>query len=44
MGILDKARDVAKQAQTIFEKRVGRKFRLFDIPTIDAWWETQKSK
>lgn len=40
----DPSLDVAKQAQTTFEKRVGRKFRLFDIPTIDAWWETQKSK
>ncbi|MEQ1750468.1 MAG: hypothetical protein ABL974_13660 [Prosthecobacter sp.] len=40
----DPSLDVAKQAQTTFEKRVGRKFRLFDIPTIDAWWETQKAK
>lgn len=39
----DPSLDVAKQAQTTFEKRVGRKFRLFDIPTLDAWWETQKS-
>jgi hypothetical protein len=40
----DPSLDVAKQAQTTFEKRIGRKFRLFDIPTIDAWWETQKAK
>lgn len=40
----DPSLDVAKQAQTTFEKRVGRKFRLFDIPTIEAWWETQKTK
>ena len=40
----DPSLDVAKQAQTTFEKRVGRKFRLFDLPTIEAWWETQKSK
>jgi len=38
----DPSLDVAKQAQTSFEKRVARKFRLFDIPTIEAWWETQK--
>jgi hypothetical protein len=40
----DPSLDVAKQAQTTFEKRVGRKFRLFDLPTIDAWWDTQKDK
>ncbi len=39
----DPSLDVAKQAQTTFEKRVGRKFRLFDLPSIEAWWETQKS-
>lgn len=39
----DPSLDVAKQAQTTFEKRVGRKFRLFDIPTIDGWWEAQKA-
>lgn len=33
--------DVAKQAQTTFENRVGRKFRIFDIPAIDAWWQAQ---
>ena len=40
----DPSLDVAKQAQTTFEKRVGRKFRLFDLPSIEAWWESQKSK
>jgi len=40
----DPSLDVAKQAQTTFEKRVGRKFRLFDIPSIDAWWQAQKGK
>lgn len=40
----DPSLDVAKQAQTTFEKRVGRKFRLFDLPTIEAWLETQKGK
>lgn len=40
----DPSLDVAKQAQTTFEKRVGRKFRLFDIPTIEAWLQTQKSQ
>lgn len=33
--------DVAKQAQITFEKRVGRRFRLFDIPAIEAWWQAQ---
>lgn len=40
----DPSLDVAKQAQTTLEKRVGRKFRLFDLPTIEAWWESQKGK
>jgi hypothetical protein len=40
----DPSLDVAKQAQTTLEKRVGRKFRLFDLPTIEAWWENQKDK
>jgi hypothetical protein len=33
--------DVSKQAQITFENRVGRKFRLFDIPAIEAWWQAQ---
>jgi hypothetical protein len=37
----DPSLDVAKQAQTTFERRVGRRFRLFDIPAIEAWWEAQ---
>jgi hypothetical protein len=37
----DPVLDVAKQAQITFENRVGRKFRLFDIPAIEAWWQTQ---
>jgi hypothetical protein len=40
----DPSLDVAKQAQTTFEKRVGQRFRLFDIPSIEAWWEAQKPK
>jgi hypothetical protein len=40
----DPSLDVAKQAQTTLEKRVGHKFRLFDLPTIEAWWEDQKDK
>lgn len=40
----DPSLDVAKQAQTTFEKRVGRRFRLFDIPSIQAWWKAQKGK
>jgi len=35
--------DVAKQAQITFENRVGRKFRLFDIPAIQAWWQAQST-
>lgn len=38
----DPSLDVVKQAQTTFEKRVGQRFRLFDIPSIEAWWSTQK--
>lgn len=38
----DPSLDVAKQAQTSLEKRVSRRFRLFDIPSIDAWWQTQQ--
>lgn len=37
----DPVLDVAKQAQITFENRVGRKFRLFDIPAIEAWWQAQ---
>ncbi|MEN3942735.1 hypothetical protein WJU23_15655 [Prosthecobacter sp. SYSU 5D2] len=37
----DSILDVAKQAQITFENRVGRKFRLFDIPAIEAWWQAQ---
>ncbi|HYF34454.1 MAG TPA: hypothetical protein VD994_04115 [Prosthecobacter sp.] len=37
----DPSLDVAKQAQTSFERRVGRRFRLFDIPALEAWWQTQ---
>ncbi|MES2596477.1 MAG: hypothetical protein V4662_14125 [Verrucomicrobiota bacterium] len=40
----DPSLDVLKQAQTAFEKRVGQRFRLFDIPSIDAWWATQTKK
>lgn len=40
----DPSLDVAKQAQTTFEKRIGRRFRLFDIPSIQAWWKAQKGK
>ena len=40
----DLSLDVVKQAQTTFEKRVGQRFRLFDIPSIEAWWGIQKTK
>jgi hypothetical protein len=32
---------VLKQAQTTLERRNGRRFRLFDLPAIEAWWKTQ---
>ena len=37
----DPSLDVVKQAQTTFERRIGRRFRLFDIPSIESWWSTQ---
>ncbi len=37
----DPSLDVAKQAQTIFENRVGRRFRIFDLPAIEAWQDAQ---
>ena len=37
----DPSLDVAKQAQTTLEKRIGRRFRLFDIPAMEAWWQAQ---
>lgn len=40
----DPSLDVVKQAQTSFEKRVSQRFRLFDIPSIDAWWAAQTKK
>jgi hypothetical protein len=40
----DPSLDVVKQAQTSFEKRVGQRFRLFDIPSIEAWWAAQTKK
>lgn len=33
--------DVAKHAQIALEQRIGRRFRIFDIPAIDAWWAAQ---
>ncbi len=37
----DPSLDVAKQAQIALEQRVKRRFRMFDIPAIDAWWQSQ---
>ena len=37
----DASLDVLKQAQTTLERRIGRRFRLFDLPAIEAWWQTQ---
>ena len=33
--------DVAKEAQLSFESTFGRRFLLFDLPGIEAWWQTQ---
>ena len=33
--------DVANHAQIALEQRIGRRFRMFDIPAIDAWWAAQ---
>jgi hypothetical protein len=37
----DPSLDVAKHAQICLEQRVGRRFRMFDIPAIEAWWAAQ---
>lgn len=37
----DPSLEVAKQAQLAFEQRVKRRFRMFDIPAIEAWWKSQ---
>ena len=33
--------DVAKEAQLSFEGTFGRRFLLFDVSGIEAWWQTQ---
>jgi hypothetical protein len=38
----DPSLDVVKHAQITFEQRVQRRFRLFDLPAIDSWLESQK--
>lgn len=38
----DPSLDVAKHAQLALEQRIKRRFRLFDIPAIDDWVESQK--
>lgn len=37
----DPSLEVAKQAQICLEQRVKRRFRIFDIPAIEAWWKSQ---
>lgn len=37
----DPSLEVAKQAQIALEQRVKRRFRMFDIPSIEAWWKSQ---
>jgi hypothetical protein len=38
----DPSLDVAKHAQFALEQRIKRRFRIFDIPAIEAWAESQK--
>jgi hypothetical protein len=33
----DPSLEVAKHAQIALEQRIQRRFRLFDIPAIEAW-------
>lgn len=40
----DPVLDVAKEAQLSFEMNMGRRFRLFDVPAIEAWWLTQVNR
>lgn len=35
----DASLDVAKQAQTSLERRLAKRFRLFDIPAVEAWMQ-----
>ena len=37
----DPSLEVAKQAQIALEQRVKRRFRIFDIPAIDEWAQSQ---
>ncbi len=37
----DPSLEVAKHAQIALEQRIKRRFRIFDIPAIDAWWQSQ---
>ncbi|MBL9131730.1 MAG: hypothetical protein JNG86_11055 [Verrucomicrobiaceae bacterium] len=37
----DPSLDVAKHAQICLEQRIGRRFRMFDIPAIESWWKAQ---
>jgi hypothetical protein len=37
----DPSLEVAKHAQLALEQRIKRRFRIFDIPAIDEWWQAQ---
>jgi len=37
----DPSLEVAKHAQLALEQRIQRRFRIFDIPAIDEWWQAQ---
>jgi len=39
----DPSLDVSKHAQFALEQRIKRRFRIFDIPAIEAWAEAQKN-
>lgn len=38
----DPSLDVAKHAQLALEQRIKKRFRLFDIPAIDEWFQSQE--
>ncbi len=37
----DPSLEVAKHAQIALEQRISRRFRMLDIPAIEAWWKSQ---
>jgi hypothetical protein len=39
----DPVLDVAKEAQFSFEQNANRTFLLFDLGSIEAWWNEQRN-